>query len=111
MSKLNIDYSLVSEAAILRDFVFKPGYINEEHEKLVDIADTLYNANIPVEEWNDNPDYDYKALYYKYGKEFFKKVLSKMADLDEMTRSGAEALDLAVDYNDSILQMKEAYGC
>lgn len=106
----NIDYSLVSEAAILRDFVAKPDYINEEHEKLVDIADTLYNANIPVEEWNDNPDYDYKALYYKYGKEFFNKVLSEMADFDELL-SGAEALDLAVDYNDSILQVKEAYGC
>ena len=65
-----IKYQLVSEAVVLRDYQ-APKYLNEEHEKLVDIADTLYNvggANILAP--------TYKALYDKHGVEYWDKVMA-----------------------------------
>lgn len=76
-----ISYQLVSEGAILRDYI-EPEYINDEHKRLVDIADSLYNLNIPVEEWGDNPEYDYKKLYREYGDEFWKLVIKDMGAID-----------------------------
>lgn len=101
----NINYTLVSEGAILRDYI-TPEYINEEHERLVDIADTLYNANIPVEDWNDNPNYNYKALYNKYGKEYWDKVLKDMSAIDSQLTGDRQRDDLILDYNDSLEQLK-----
>lgn len=92
-----INYQVVSVGAILRDYI-DPKYINDEHKRLVDIADSLYNINIPVEEWNDNPEFNYKALYYSYGKEFWDLVLKDMGAIDSQI-SEHNTQDLIDDYN------------
>lgn len=89
--------NMVSEGAILRDWG-SVEYLNEEHKRLVDIADTLYNANIPVENWNDNPEYNYKALYKRYGKEYFDRVIKDMVALDSQVDSTSKAQELAEEY-------------
>ena len=91
-----IKYQLVSEAVALRDYT-TPTYLNEEHKRLVDIADCLYNANIPISEWNDSPEYDYKALYARYGDEYWNKVLKDISALDSQL-TGNNAGELAEEY-------------
>lgn len=98
-----INYVLVSEAAILRDFT-DPEYKNEEHKRLTDIADSLYNTNIPVSEWGDNPEYNYKELYKKYddGK-FWQLVLRDMAAIDDQaTGSRYHTAELIEEYKELI---------
>lgn len=92
-----ISYQLVSMGAILRDYI-SPKYINEEHEKLCDIADSLYNINIPVEEWRDNPEYDYKGLYKKYSAEFWELVLKDMSAIDSQLVGDRQRDELIEDY-------------
>lgn len=74
-------YQAVSVATMLRDFS-EVEYISDEHKRLCDIADSLYNLPIPVDKWDDNPEYNYKALYHEYGEEFWQKVLQDMEAID-----------------------------
>lgn len=78
---MKLPYQAVSVATMLRDFT-EVEYINDEHKRLCDCADSVYNAGIPREMWNDNPDYDYKGLYDRYGKEFWDKVFKDMGAID-----------------------------
>lgn len=90
------NYALVSEGAILRDYT-TPQYINDEHKRLVDIADSLYNLNIPVSEWGENPEFNYKELYAKYSAEFWELVLKDMHALDSQLDIN-KAGDLLAEY-------------
>ena len=55
-----IPYDLVSTLVILRDWVdVGDAYINEEHKNLVDIADSLFNGGIDVEDMFPK----YQSLY------------------------------------------------
>lgn len=94
---MSIDYQAVSIAVVLRDYIDDLQYINEEHRRLADIADTLYNAGISVENWNDNPEYNYKALYAKYSKDYWDKVLKDISALDSQI-DAYNAEDLELDY-------------
>lgn len=94
---MNLPYQAVSVATMLRDFT-EVEYINDEHKMLCDCADTVYNAGISRENWNDNPDYDYKGLYDRYGKEFWQMVFKDMGAIDTQLDS-YNADDLEDDYN------------
>ena len=49
---MKIPYQLVSMAAILRDYVdMSNWYKDDQHEKFVDIADSLYNVGIKPEDF------------------------------------------------------------
>lgn len=90
---MKFKYEVVSAAVILRD-IANPEYINDEHRMLVDIADSLYNANI-------GPEYlkpEYRALYDKYGKEFWNLVIQDASAIDSQV-SGHEQ-ELLADYAD-----------
>lgn len=90
------NYEVVSMAVILRD-ITDPKYINEEHKKLVDIADTLYNANIGVEYFKE----DYKELYNKYNKDnFWQNVLQDAGAID--TQLQGHENELIEAYNEAI---------
>ena len=92
-----IPYDLVSMLVILRDWasVEDGDYINDEHKKLVDIADTLYNVGISVDEMKP----EFQKVYKKYGEEFFDKVLDDVSALDTQVTS-SNVNDLIADYND-----------
>lgn len=97
---MNIPYTLVSMAAILRDYAeLEPGdYKNVEHQKLTDIADSLYNVGINSDEFRA----EYKELYDQYGKAYFDKVLDDMYALDSQLTSDAKVQELIDDYNDRL---------
>ena len=98
-SKINkIPYDLVSSFVILRDWVdVDNAYINNEHEMLVDIADSLYNANINIDEMQDK----YKRLYNKYGKDYFDIVIQDAQAIDsQLTHNNLE--DFMADINDRL---------
>lgn len=87
-----IDYEKVSMAVILRD-ITTPKYINKKHEMLVDIADTLYNADI-------SPEYlkpEYKQLYEEQGAEFWDKVMQDISAIDSQLQGHEN--ELVEDYN------------
>lgn len=98
----NINYMLVSEGAILRDYI-TPEYINEEHKSLVDIADFFYNANLGAEYLKPEA----KELYNRYGKEFWEIVLKDMSAIDSQMTGDREKADLILDYNDQLLQARQ----
>lgn len=92
-----IPYDLVSMLVALRDYISidDTDYINDEHRMLVDVADSLYNAGISVDEMSP----EYQAVYNKYGKDFFDLVLDDVAALDtQITANNVN--DLIEDYND-----------
>lgn len=93
----NIPYDLVSMLVALRDWVSidDTDYINDEHRKLVDVADSLYNVGISVNEMSP----EYQEVYNKYGKDFFDLVLDDVAALDSQLTSN-NVNDLIADYND-----------
>lgn len=90
-----IDYTAVSMAVILRD-ITTPKYINNEHEKLTDIADAFYNADLTAEYLKP----DYKELYDRYGKEYWQKVIKDACAIDSQLQGHEE--ELLADYNDII---------
>lgn len=98
-----IPYQLVSMAAILRDYI-DPEYANQEHRYLTGIADYLYNATIsrnPGKE-SENLLPEYKAVYDKYGRDYFEKVLDDMYAIDgQLTGEGKER-ELFEDYMDRL---------
>lgn len=94
---MKLPYNAVSVATMLRDFT-EVDYINGEHKRLCDIADSLYNLPIPVDKWEDNPEFNYKALYYEYGEEYWQKVLQDMSAIDSQI-DPYNRYDLEDDYN------------
>lgn len=94
-------YALVSMGAILRDYI-DPEYASDKHKRLVDIADSLYNMNIPVSEWGDNPEYNYKKLYADMGEDFWRLVLQDMHAIDSQLVSDRHVSELSADYADML---------
>lgn len=94
-----IPYTLVSMAAILRDYAdMSEWYKNDLHEKLTDIADSLYNVGIAPDEFKP----EYKELYDQYGKAYFDKVLDDMYALDGQLTSDDKVQELFDDYADRL---------
>lgn len=94
-----IPYTLVSMAAILRDYAdMSEWYKNDLHEKLTDIADSLYNVGITPDEFKT----EYKELYDQYGKAYFDKVLDDMDALDGQLTSDDKVQELFDDYADRL---------
>jgi hypothetical protein len=93
-----IPYDLVSSFVILRDWVdVDNAYVDNEHKMLVDIADSLYNANISIDDMQDK----YKALYNKYGKDYFDMVIEDAQAIDsQLTHNNID--DFIADINDRI---------
>lgn len=94
---MKLPYQAVSVATMLRDFT-EVDYINDEHKRLCDIADSLYNLPIPVDKWEDNPEFNYKALYHEYGEKYWQKVLQDMSAIDSQI-DPYNRYDLEDDYN------------
>ena len=97
----------VSERTMLRDYgdSERYPYLDEEHEKLCDIADSLYNADIGPEQFKA----EYKELYEKYGKDFFDKVVEDMAGIDSQITGGSSDPhfdELVADYMDKLNEKK-----
>lgn len=92
-----LPYQIVSIPVILRDWtdIGDDSYVSEEHKDLVDIADSLYNADIDVSDMTAK----YQELYKKYGKTFFNKVLKDVRALDSQV-SNSNINDLIADYDD-----------
>lgn len=105
---MRIPYDAVSVATMLRDYV-APEYVSDEHKRLCDCADCLYNANIPRKDWQDNPDYNYKALYDEYGEEYWQKVLQDMSAIDSQLDT-YNADDLIDDYQYIKQELKKLLG-
>lgn len=96
---MKIPYTLVSMAAILRDYVdMSDAYKNTEHKRLVDIADSLYNVGMDPDEFLPA----YKELYFQYGKPYFDQVLDDMYALDSQLTSDVKVQELLDDYNDRL---------
>lgn len=105
---MRIPYDAVSVATMLRDYI-DPEYVSDEHKRLCDIADSLYNLPIPVDKWNDNPEYNYKALYYEYGEEYWQKVLQDMSAIDSQLDT-YNVDDLEDDYHYIKQELKKLLG-
>lgn len=99
-AKLRKDYpyQIVSMAAILRDYI-KPEYVGKFHEKLVDIADSIYNVGSSI---IDDFLPEYKEIYDRFGKDYFDLVLKDMRALDGQITSDAKVEELLADYEDRI---------
>ena len=95
---MKINYTLVSMAAMLRDYG-DPVYINETHEKLTNLADGLYHAGFTIEEYAQFLKDEYKPIFNEYGKDYFEKVIEDMAAIDtQLTHSNLD--EFITDYND-----------
>lgn len=105
---MRIPYDAVSVATMLRDYI-SPEYVSDEHKRLCDIADSLYNLPIPVDKWNDNPEFNYKALYYEYGEEYWHKVLQDMGAIDSQLDT-YNVDDLIDDYQYIKQELKKLLG-
>ena len=92
-----IPYDLVSMLVALRDYAdVSDAYVSDEHGKLVDIADSLYNVG---EEVVETMKPEFKKVYDKYGKDYFDTVLDDVSALDsQLTRNNVN--DLIADYED-----------
>lgn len=94
---MKIPYQLVSMAAILRDYAdMSKWYKDDTHEKLVDIADSLYNAGIRPEDFLP----EYKELYDQYGEKFWGLVRKDMSAIDSQLTTDDKVQELADDYVD-----------
>ena len=94
-----IPYDLVSMLLILRDWAdVEDGYINSEHKALVDIADALYNVGRNMV---NQLSPEFKAVYDKYGKDYFNQVLDDASAIDSQV-SRNNVGDLIADYNDRV---------
>lgn len=98
-----IDYTLVSEGAILRDYIDVP-YKNDEHKLLVDIADSMYNVGIDPDDFKD----EYKKVYKQYGDDYFTKVIQDMEALDSQLYNDSKVEELVADYQDRLGTVSES---
>ena len=92
-----IPYDLVSMLVALRDYAdVSDAYVNDEHGKLVDIADSLYNVG---EEVVKTMKPEFRKVYDKYGKDYFDMVLKDTSAIDsQLTHNNVN--DLIADYED-----------
>lgn len=97
---MTIKYQLISEAVILRDII-TPDYLNKEHEMLVDIADTLYNADLTREYLKP----EYQKLYDDYGEGFWRKVLQDIEAIE--TQLDGHEQELVEEYNDLLREQEK----
>jgi len=92
----------VSTAVILRDDLDDIGYINTEHKALVDIADTLYNADI-------GPEYlkgEYKKLHDQMSAKFWTLVIKDAGAIDDQIGGdNLKYLQLQADYYNLLAQV------
>lgn len=93
-----VPYDLVSSFVILRDYAdLDDSYISDEHRDLVDIADSIYNADISVSDMLKK----YQDIYKKYGKAYFDKVLKDIRAIDSQI-DGSNISDLVAEVNDKL---------
>lgn len=93
-----IPYDLVSSFVILRDYAdVDDSYVTDEHRDLVDIADSIYNADISVSDMSKK----YQDVYKKYGKAYFDKVLKDIRAIDSQIGSSS-INDLVAEVNDKL---------
>lgn len=93
-----IPYDLVSSFVILRDYAdVDDSYVTDEHRDLVDIADSIYNADISVSDMSKK----YQGVYKKYGKAYFDKVLKDIRAIDSQIDS-TSINDLVAEVNDKL---------
>ncbi len=97
---MKIPYQLVSMITILRDYLpyEYQEYRDDEHEKLSDIADSLY-ADIATP---DQFKGEYQTLYKKYGPDYFAKVLEDMSAIDSQLTTDEKVDELYADYEDRL---------
>lgn len=86
---------VVSMAVVLRDWR-DVEYLGEEHRKLVDIADSLFNIGMSVAKAM-RPEY--KKLFEKYGRDYWEAVLKDARAIDSQIEF-YNCDDLMLDYND-----------
>lgn len=92
-----IEYSLVSEAACLRDYYDEEiKYINEEHKMLVNIADSMFNLGYKLT-LEHTIHHEYLKLIEKYGCKYFQEVIGDMACIDSQLSFNNSA-DLLIQY-------------
>lgn len=93
-----IPYDLVSSFVILRDYAdVDDSYVTDEHRNLVDIADSIYNADISVSDMSKK----YQDVYKKYGKAYFDKVLKDIRAIDSQI-DNTSINDLVAEVNDKL---------
>ena len=97
---MTVKYQLISEAVILRD-VTTPEYLSDEHKMLVDIADTLYNADLTREYLKP----EYQKLYDDYGEGFWREVLRDAGAID--TQLDGHEQELVEEYNDLLREQEK----
>lgn len=97
---MKIPYQLVSMAAMLRDYIDQDDqvYLNREHEKLTDIADSLYADVVTPDQFKD----EYQTLYKQYGPDYFAKVLEDMEAIDGQLTTDDKVDELWYDYSDRL---------
>ena len=97
---MNTPYQLVSMATILRDYLAPEDqdYRDDEHEKLSDIADSLYADTATPDQFKG----EYQTLYKKYGPDYFAKVLEDMAAIDSQLTTDEKVDELYADYEDRL---------
>jgi hypothetical protein len=87
-----------SSFVILRDYAdVDDSYVTDEHKDLVDIADSIYNADISVSDMSKK----YQEVYKKYGKAYFDKVLKDIRAIDSQIDS-TSINDLVAEVNDKL---------
>lgn len=94
---MKIAYQLVSIPAVLRDWTDGLIYHNEKHLGLVNIADTLYNADVPATMLKA----EYQQLHNEYSQDFWHLVLEDMHALDSQLTS-QNVGQLIEDYNEML---------
>lgn len=97
---MKLPYQLISMAAMLRDYIDPEEmvYLDREHEKLTDIADSLYAAVVTPDQFKD----EYKKLYDDMGADYFDKVLDDMRAIDSQLTSDDKVDELWYDYEDRL---------
>lgn len=97
---MKIPYQLVSMAAMLRDYIDQDDqvYLDREHEKLTDIADSLYADVVTPDQFKD----EYQTLYKQYGPDYFAKVLEDMEAIDSQLTTDDKVDELWYDYSDRL---------
>lgn len=97
---MKIPYQLVSMITILRDYLpyEYQEYRDDEHEKLSDIADSLYADTATPDQFKR----EYQTLYKKYGPDYFAKVLEDMSAIDSQLTTDEKVDELYADYEDRL---------
>lgn len=91
-----ISYCLVSMGVALRDYI-EPDYLNEEHEALCDLADTIQATGMTPK---TNPEFyrpEFQDLYAKVSEHYWELVMADLRGLKSQLTPNNKA-DLILDY-------------